>query len=99
MNEVKGNGETVIGKIRGRDDITYVRFTVKEAEGRKLLDIRRYFIDGKGDEYPSTKGVTFSQKNLLKVRQYIDDALRVMSGGQLFVDYEGAEERKTNAAP
>ena len=83
----------VVGKIRGRDDTTFVCFTVKDKDGLKLLDIRRYDIDGKGRDVPTIRGVAFTQRNLLRVRQYIDDALRIMADGRLFSSQDDGARR------
>ncbi len=82
MNEVKGNGETVIGKIRRGDD-SFLRFTVKEINGTRYLDMRIFCVNSMGKDYPTPRGLSLTKQSLLKAKQHIDTALKMMNGEDL----------------
>ena len=74
--------EIVITRISKGDD-RFVQLAVKNFKGSSFFDVRVYSINGHGLEVPTIKGVTFSRKNVLRLRQACDDALRVIDGGDL----------------
>ncbi len=83
MNTMAQNGELVVIERIKKDEGTFVQLAAKKLDGRSFFEIRVYFVNGKGHEIPTTKGVTFGPKSVLKLRRACDDAIRIIKGGDL----------------
>ena len=72
--------ETIIGEIK-KNHYERLRFTVVEDDviGKRYLDIRIFFRNGRGHLIPTQKGVCLGAKRLQPAMQFMKEALDMLT--------------------
>lgn len=72
--------ETVIGEFK-RNHYEVMRFTLVEDEkiGKRYLDVRIFFRNGRGHLIPTQKGITLGAKRIQPAVEYLKQAFELLT--------------------
>jgi hypothetical protein len=64
---------------RRRGAPEYVRLSMEKYEGRLLVHLRTYYVNDKGEAFPTVKGVTIPREQLSPLREALREAEKALT--------------------
>ena len=75
--------DLIIGEI-SKNENDVLRISVRDWKGRKYIDIRKYFRNGKGHMIPTQSGITVGKKSIDDLIIYLRGARQALNGEKAF---------------
>jgi hypothetical protein len=72
------NDGILLGEIQKKEKV--LRYSIREYNGNKYLDIRVFFINGQGLRIPTKEGITIGVKHLQDHVKFLNEARRRLLG-------------------